>query len=301
MSLLSFFQKKESSPMAIEPEAEKKIEFSQKLGAEDLEGKPVRKGGAFAVPSSPPERKAGEATAVKIEPERSAAYEEKETDLDASENDKAPAGTWTDKFLKFIGSGGTAGRKKGLSRVLEVNLVRGEIVKYFDWQKSILVLLVSIFATLAFLSLVYWGISWWGTTRQYAGDTPYLQDYYKISKEIKDLDPQVNEIMKFKDQLDLVNFLLVRHVYWTNFFDFLENNTLSNVYFSNFTGDIKGSYSLRATTNNLDAIDAQIKKMLVNSNIKKAEVNAGSVGGEGGKPVVTFSLSFVLDPKIFLK
>ena len=89
--------------------------------------------------------------------------------------------------------------------------------------------------------------------------------------------------------------------HWTNFFSFLEDNTLSNVYFSGFDGTVNGSYSLSAITDNLDAIDAQIKGLLVNPYIKSADVDSGSVSGEKGKTSVLFSLSFVLDPKVFLK
>lgn len=216
--------------------------------------------------------------------------------------EEEPKESWFSRFFK-AGSGNLSefSRKKTSSRVLEVNLVRGEIVKFFDWQKGITLLLISIFISLAFLSLVYWGISWWGTSRQAAENTTYLQDYYRINKEIKSLDSQVSEVLKFKDRLDLVNFLLDRHIYWTNFFNFLEDNTLSNVYFSSFGGDINGSYSLQATTDNLDAIDAQTKMLLSNPKIKKASVNAGTIGGEEGKAVVSFALSYELDPSIFLK
>jgi hypothetical protein len=295
-------EEKKSEEMEKE-EMEKKIEFSQKLPAGDLEGASSPKGGNFDFLKGLEDRREGEAVPVTMHPEaRPDANNSAVKENGDDEEEKEPKGSWFSRFFKFRGEGfGKADGKKMFSRVLEVNLVRGEIVKFFDWQKGLTVLVISVFASLAFLSLIYWGISWWGTSRQTAENTSYAQDYYRASKEIKDLNPRVEEVLKFKERLDLVNFLLDRHIYWTNFFNFLEDNTLANVYFSSFGGDIKGIYTMQATTDNLDAIDAQIKLLLANQKIKKASVNAGSIGGEKGKSIVSFALSFELDPSIFLK
>jgi len=189
----------------------------------------------------------------------------------------------------------------GQNGVLEVNLVKSEIVKFFDWQKGVLLLFLFVFLSLSVLSLAYWGISWWGGKSQYAQNPAYLQNYYKINKEIKNREAEVAEVLEFKHRLDMANFLLTRHIYWSNFFDFLENNTLSYVYFSSFSGDVSGRYRLSATTNNFDAINAQTKKFLENPYIKTATVDSGSITGEKGKTTVSFELVFALNPEIFLK
>ena len=305
--------------------------------AEDLKGKPSVKGGKFdfikglkkkkegeavAVTMHPEQpslkespvlekRKEGEAVAVTMHPEQPPLKESLITEKNGGE-EEIPEKNWFRRFIRsfsfirrFIKYGkkdqDKIGERKKLSWALEVNLVKGEIVKFFDWQKGVMLLLVFVFASLTFLSLVYWGITWWGTSRQSVANITNVQSYYRISKEIKDLDPEVNKILKFKNRLDSVNFLLDRHVYWTNFFNFLEDNTLSNVYFFRFTGGVNGDYNLDATTDNIEAINVQIQKLLANPNIKAAGTNGGSVSSTGGKPVVSFSLSLSLEPSIFLK
>ncbi|HTX87068.1 MAG TPA: hypothetical protein VMC41_03305 [Candidatus Nanoarchaeia archaeon] len=293
MALLPFLQK----PKRVEDQndaAERKIEFAQKLPSGEIEGEAAPKAGNFDFLKSFSERQPGEKVPVKITPAPMLA-EEKATKTAAP--DKPKRGLLSD-FLSF---GRRADGDKNRSRVLEVNLVKGEIVKFFDWQGGVLILLMAVFIAMAVLSGIYWGISIWGAGNNKAGNSDYLQQYYKISKEINDLGPQVDQVMAFKNKLDQVNFLLDRHIYWTNFFSFLEDNTLSDVYFSGFNGTVNGSYSLSATTDSLDAIDAQIKKLLANPYIKNAEVDSGSISGAQGKPSVGFSLSFTLDPKIFLK
>jgi hypothetical protein len=293
MALLPFLKKPEATE---EPgdDSDKKIEFAQKLPNADIEGDEAPKGVNFDFLKNTEPRNPGEKAAVKITEEEPVSEKDDEEELEQEE--KASGESWFSRLLKF----GTGGENKS-SQVLEVNLVRGEIVKFFDWQRGILILLVAVFITVAALSGMYWGISWWGSSNQSIQSSNYLQQYFKISKEIKDLDPQVNEVVNFKNRLDQVNFLLERHIYWTNFFSFLEDNTLSDVYFSGFSGTVNGNYVLGATTDSLDAIDAQTKKLLANPFIKEARVDSGTVSGANGKPVVTFSLTFTLDPKIFLK
>jgi hypothetical protein len=275
---------------------EKKIEFAQKLPAGELEGQAAAKGSTFNFLKNVEPRKPGEATPVRLMKDQP----EPEEDED---DDKPPKkGANAENFLSQLTSFfSKINPEKNSSRVLEVNLVKGEIVKFFDWQRGILILLVAIFVSMAILSGAYWGISWWETNNQAEQNGRYLQQYYKLSKEINALNPQVDQILIFKAKLDQVNFLLERHIYWTNFFNFLEDNTLSNVYFSGFSGSLDGKYSLSATTDNFNAIDAQTKKLLASPFIKNAQVDSGSVGGEKGKPIITFGLSFSLDPKIFLK
>jgi hypothetical protein len=297
MAIFSFGQKNNTpADGGQSDEAEKKIEFAQKLPPSEIEGKERPRGGDFDFLKKIESRNPGESAPVKIAAEPEAEEREAAPEEPLPEKPKRP--NWLSVFFK---AGAELSGKKDRSRVLEVNLVKGEVVKFFDWQKGILIILVAIFSTTAFTSGIYWGISLWGANRQGSQNGDYLQQYYKISKQINDLNPQVNEILAFKTKLDQVNFLMERHIYWTNFFSFLEDNTLSNVYFSGFSGSVNGSYSLSATTDNLNAIDAQIKRLLVNKYIKNAAVDSGAVGSNNGKPVVSFSLSFILDPKIFLQ
>lgn len=269
---LSFLSKKEEEPV----EGEKKIEFARKLDPELGQGK---KPTAEGLDSSVMDLDAEEP----LEEEKEAGEENFFTRLLSK--------------LKGMSGGGESWKKEG---VLEVNLVKSEIVKFFDWQKGVLLLLLFIFLSMTLISGAYWGISYWGTKKQYAQNPAYIQSYYKINKEIKDREGQVDEVLKFKHQLDLANFLLRRHIYWSNFFDFLEDNTLSNVYFSAFTGDIDGNYRLSASTNNFDAINAQTKKFLGNPYVRGATVDSGTIQGEKGKVNVSFELIFSLDPAVFL-
>jgi hypothetical protein len=297
MALLPFLQKEKDLEEGKSELPPKKIDFAQKLPTADLEGKPAPKGGSFDFLKSLDQRQPGEKAPVKITKEVvSEKKEDSEEDLEYPEESKK--GNFFNNLLNFklkLGGG------QDSSQVLEVNLVKDEIIKFFDWQRGILVLLIAVFGSFSILSGIYWGISWWGSSSQNLQGNNYVQQYYKVSKAVSELEPRLAEVLAFKAKLEQADFLLARHIYWTNFFSFLENNTLSNVTFSQFGGPITESYSLAATTDSLDAINAQIKKLMENPEVSRAEVDSGTVSGEKGKPVVLFNLSFDLSKQIFLK
>ena len=324
MALLPFLQKQKDLEEGKEEAGDKKIEFAQKLPSSDLEGKAAAKAGDFNFLQGL-NRQPGEKAPVKIMDKAPIKFpftkvlEDKPSFAKAAEDKPKKIGGQEDEFKKekpeprlerksstsgwlgdiFKGSGEE--REKNYSSALEVNLVKGEIVKYFDWQRGLLVILVAVFSTLAILSGLYWGISVWGSSSQSSQNSDYLQQYYKLSKQINDLNPQVAEIKDFKTKLDQANFLLARHIYWTNLFSFLEDNTLTDVYLNSFSGGLDGDYSFGATTDNLDAIDAQVKKLQASPYVIKVSVDSGAIAGSGGKPAVTFTLPITLNPKIFLK
>jgi hypothetical protein len=314
MALLPFLQKQKDMEEGKSEPIDKKIEFAQKLPSEDLEGKAAPKAGDFNFLQGF-NRQPGEKAPVKImdkppiKPLFAKAPEDKPEKFSSQENPfnkekpESPAEkkSSTPGWLSNIFKGSGEVREKNTSSALEVNLVKGEIVKYFDWQRGLLIILVAVFSTMAVLSGLYWGISVWGSSSQSSQNSDYLQQYYKLSKQLSDLNPQVVAIKDFKAKLDRANFLLARHIYWTNLFSFLENNTLSDVYLNSFSGGLDGNYSFGATTDNLDAIDAQVKKLQANPYVISVSVNSGAIVGSGGMPVVNFALPMVLNPKIFLK
>ncbi|MFA5247764.1 MAG: hypothetical protein WC415_00760 [Patescibacteria group bacterium] len=273
---------------------DKKIEFAKKLG-EDLTKKE-------SLPSFLNEKKVEDIYDVK---DVKAAGVVKKEDLLAEEVLEEPLPikeSFFSDFLEKFKNNFFKPKKELEEGVLEVNLVKEEIVKYFDWQRGILVILLAAFFSLSLLSAGYWVISWLAEKRQVASNSSYTQSYFKINKEIKELSPQVAEVLAFKSRMDLSNTLLDSHIYWTNFFDFLESNTLSDVYFSSFSGDISGDYQFSATSNSVDAINVQIKKLLSNTYIKNARVDSTSVAlDKDGLAKTSFQLVFLLDPQIFLK
>lgn len=209
-------------------------------------------------------------------------------------------------FSGLFGSKSKKNNKSGLlsgNDDLEVNLVKDEIIQFFDWQKNILWLLLVILASLFVLTMGYWFVSWRGNRMQVEKDQFLAQDYYRLNKQIRELEPEIKEIMEFQRKLNMVNYLLENHIYWTNFFDFLEKNTLEDVYFFDFSGNTSGSYSLDGRARYFEVLDAQKKKFLEDDRVTSAQIKSGSVVSKNkdDSAGVAFTINFTVDPDIFHK
>lgn len=185
---------------------------------------------------------------------------------------------------------------------VKLNLIKDEIVNYFDWKKNIIALLLAICFTTAVISALYWGISWWGAREQRkqvqkAVDTEKI---IELNQEIASSQKKVEKIESFEARMKKVNFMVSSHIYWTNFFDFLQRNTLSQIHFNGFSGSTNGSYTLSANAKEYAAIDAQVKQLLDNKYVAEASVlSASSNPGENGDSV-KFTLELSVDPGIFI-
>jgi hypothetical protein len=70
-----------------------------------------------------------------------------------------------------------------------------------------------------------------------------------------DLQTQVAET---NTTLVALNDLLANHIYWTNWFQFLEHYTLPKVYFTNFTGSSTGTMNLDGVAESYTTITQQV-------------------------------------------
>ncbi len=184
---------------------------------------------------------------------------------------------------------------------LKLDLIKDEIVKYFNWKKNVVVLILCICVTTALISAAYWGIAWWGAEEQKKQldevvDTEEISD---LNQKISESKKEVDDIRYFEERMLRASDVLSSHVYWTNFFDFLEKNTLSQISYSNFSGGIDGNYTLNASAQEYSAIDAQVKKLLESDYVQSARVRSASSRGTEDGGAISFSLSLRIHPSIF--
>jgi hypothetical protein len=96
--------------------------------------------------------------------------------------------------------------------------------------------------------------------------------------------------------------VLNKHVYWTKFFNFLEQNTLkNNIYYKNFKGDIYGQYVLPTVSNNVLATNFQSKIFSNNSLVSSTLISDEEINNEEiNKTFINFNLNLGLNPNIFI-
>ena len=194
--------------------------------------------------------------------------------------------------------------------ILEVNLVKDEIFVIFDWNKSLFVaLLVFILAGL-FVFEVYLGLDYW-EDRENKKAVAIAEETSKLKKEISELTDKAKDAISFKDKSSAFSDLLNNHVYWTRFFTWFEANTLNTVNYAGFSGDLSGSYSLKATAPSFAEASWQVKVFSDNENVKNVSVSSveslsevASLEDNFNKlepGTVSFSLNLEVNPEIFKK
>jgi len=190
---------------------------------------------------------------------------------------------------------------------LEPNLIKDKIIVFFDWKKNIISFLLLFIVSSLLVAGAYGGLFWWGEKKE-AQNQEMVKRLEKLDEQIKQTEENLEEIFAFKKKLKLVDNLLDQHIYWTNFFNFLEENTLPEVYYLNFSGDNSGNYNLPAIAKNFSDIEAQVRQMLESDYVIEAKVDQGSMtfreiepGSEVETGMVSFELSLSLDPNVFIK
>ena len=193
--------------------------------------------------------------------------------------------------------------------ILEVNLVKDEIVVLFDWNKHLLLTLLVFIFVGAFVFEIYLGLDYWeerGNQRSIALEN----ETSKIKMETIELTNSSQDALSFKNKSAAFSDLLDNHVYWTRFFTWLESNTLNTVKFGGFSGDLSGSYSFDASAPSFAEASWQVKVLADNENVKSVSVNSVSSEEEikDGEQIedlkagmVSFSINLEIDPEIFKK
>jgi hypothetical protein len=183
-------------------------------------------------------------------------------------------------------------------QVLETNLIEGEIAPFFNLRKNIPIFIFVISFTFLILAGAYFSLFLW--EKQVDKN---MEESKKASlaqnQQINIAEEKKKEIYSFGRKLELAEYLLNNHIYWTNFFEFLEKNTLKDVYYGNFSGDLRGEYSLPATTKNYSLINEQVKAFLAQEKVKEAKAKEGKFASAQSGAMVNFNLNLKINPNIF--
>lgn len=185
-------------------------------------------------------------------------------------------------------------------RVLETNLIRGELVTFFDWRSKVVILASAILMPLFVVGAVYYGLVFYQKSSQ-AKNLAQAQKFAELERNIAKEEAGAKEIYGFQAQLKIVSQIFSQHLYWTNFFKFLEDNTIRNVYFINFDGDTGGNYVMDALAANYGSIAEQVNVLRNNKRITAILASGGELvtGDKANQSLVKFVLSFTVPKSIF--
>lgn len=196
---------------------------------------------------------------------------------------------------------------KGINpEILEVNLVRDEVSVDFNWSKHLLSLFLTLLISAALVAEIYYGLDWW--QKEEEDKTAIIKmEYEGTTSQIKNISNNAKDFSTFKDKLSLTKELADKHIYWSNFFNWLEKNTLNSVTYSDFSGDISGKYSLAATAKTFSDISWQTKAFKSSSWTDSVSIDSGSSGSSEAsasstpESTVSFTIDLQVKPHIFFR
>lgn len=189
---------------------------------------------------------------------------------------------------------------KNSPRILATNLIKGEIITFFDWQRKIITLINAILIPTFLIGLIYLGLVYYQKQGQ-AKMNDQVQKFNELTETIKQEEAGLKDITEFQSRLKIVSQIFAKHIYWTNLFKFLEDNTIKDVYYAGFGGDTSGNYSLDAAGLKFSNISDQFDILRNNKKVTSVKtVGGGSTSGNAGdKTGVKFNLDLSISKSIF--
>jgi hypothetical protein len=185
-------------------------------------------------------------------------------------------------------------------KILETNLIKGEIVSFFDWRKKIIIFIGAILIPIILTGAFYYGLQYY-YKQILADNQEQTKKFNDLVDRTKQAGADLQEIYSFQSRLKTVSEIFYQHIYWTNFFNFLEDNTLKSVYYKGFEGDTGGNYALEAIASGYADIAGQVQLIKNNKLITDVQTAGGETvsGGSNSQVKVRFSLNFSILKNLF--
>ncbi len=190
------------------------------------------------------------------------------------------------------------GRRFGITLIPEEKVSAKEAKK--SKRKIVLIVIILVMATIFGGLYFYLRLS---IDSMVAEIKKVEADLAITSQKIKDVEEEKNQAQIFQKQLKVANKLLENHVYWTNFFNFLEKNIVADVYFSNLIGGSDGQIILTGVAKSYKAVGRQIISFRTAEEMENVFVSSASasVDPEGKVSEVNFDARLKLKPEMFFK
>ncbi|MFA5420630.1 MAG: hypothetical protein WC280_01210 [Patescibacteria group bacterium] len=188
--------------------------------------------------------------------------------------------------------------------LLETDLIKDQVPVFFDYRRHLVAFFVLLLVSFAILIELFLLLTWWGEIKKDESES-YLKDEinYVISEKSR-ISNDYEMVLKFKNDASISFAILDNHIYWSNFLDYLEKNTLKAVYYRNFSGNINGIYTLPSVTKDVRAISYQSQAFNLDeqtSSVNTSDEIIGSSGISASSGHVNFNLNLNLRPRLFKK
>jgi len=191
--------------------------------------------------------------------------------------------------------------------IIKTNLIKGEVTSYFDWKNSFFILLKRLSVAFVLICVVYLPLLVWEMDIKKRGvDIKDEVDELFLLTQSK--EGEIESIDLFHKKVIVAGDLVDNHIYWTNFFKFLEDNLLEDVYIVGaFSQDTSGVYSFAAKTKDFNTLAAQLVVFKTLDIVESVVITGGTAAGSDAsqegvfQPSIDFNFSINLKKEIFHK
>jgi len=159
----------------------------------------------------------------------------------------------------------------------DVNLIPEELVAEVDTKKIIRALILASVLGILCTAAAYLGTDLY-RLRQQRNVQGVQEEIDKVNQSINGKSDDLKILLRYKQIYENVGQLLDAHLYWSNFFDFLEQTVVADVYYDNIDADINGLVTINARAKSYTAIAQQYKALeeapeVITVNIDRAFVD----------------------------
>lgn len=202
--------------------------------------------------------------------------------------------------------------------VVHTNLIREQRGMFLNWQSKILWLLLFV-AIAGLASVAAFGFLLILEKDKISSSQVIFTNLSGIVTQIQSEEVYAEEILTFNNKLLAVDYLLNNHIYWTNFFKFLEDYTINDAYYERFSGDLSGKYILPAVAKDFRSISTQLRVLQsATDKVMSVDTSGAASANPAGTPAapipapdnqatstpntnVKFDLNLNLNRSIFIK
>jgi hypothetical protein len=195
-------------------------------------------------------------------------------------------------------------KKTGHLDLLETDLIKDQVPVKFEFKRHLMAFFILLLVSFVILAELFLLLTWWGDAKKDESEAYLKNELNYIIGEKEKVMTDYNKVLEFKEDAKVSFAVLNNHVYWGNFFNYLEKNTLKDVYYRYFLGNLSGMYNLPSVTNDVRAISYQIKSFAGDDNtldITTSEETIGSSGMSSSGGVINFNLNLNSSPRLFKK
>ncbi|MCK5061112.1 hypothetical protein KAR28_01020 [Candidatus Parcubacteria bacterium] len=229
-------------------------------------------------------------------PKEKKAVPEKKSNISLSNAKKAIMGT-------FLSPGGWKS-----SQIIKTNLIQGEITTIIDWSEKKRFVFYMLLSLIIIIGGFYFALLGWEYKSKH--DAAKLGGAIaELEEQIKEAEKTVKEVDDFQQKLKFASGLIDKHIYWTNFFCFLEENIITKaVVLGGFAGGTGGEYAFNIKAGEYIDIFDQVRVLKNNDKVIDARVLAGQQTiatklkedeEEISEKEVSFLLNMILKPALF--